>query len=126
MITIDNLYYFTDGETVNSKRLTTFTNDQIITTYGESEMIDLNLFDSGSSVNILIVKLYFYGVSNDNCRCNTDIKEIKGYYSEVFTIKCSGGYCYYIVGIINTKKKITIIFNSRYTSWLPEYNYFWY
>ena len=126
MITADNLYYYTDGKKVNQKTLTTFINDQIITTYKESEMIDLSIFEEATNAQILFVKHYFYGLYNKKYYCNTPIDELKGYYSEVFTIKYTLKYSYLVLGMIDytTKKlqlfliqnqtvdcKITIVFN---------------
>ena len=109
MITANNLYYYTDGKTVNQKLLTTFINDQIITTSKESEMIDLSIFEDFSIAHILIVKHYFYGLLNNDYYCITVINELKGYYSEVFTIKYSLAYSYLVLGIIDyTTKKLQL------------------
>ena len=107
MITTDTIYYYTDGATANQKSVTTFKNDQIITTYEESEMIGY-IFDSENLANVIFVKHYFYGILDDIYFCNTPINEIKGYYSEVFGIKCSLGTCYFIKGIINSDKKLQL------------------
>ena len=117
MITTDNLYYYTDGNTTNTKNIInmiTFLNDQIITTYEESEMNSLSHFESSSI--IIIIKHYIYSVSNDNFFCYTCIDELKGYYSEVFAIKCSSGYCYFIVGIITTLNKQLQLFLVQISS----------
>lgn len=58
MFTAENLYYYNDGNS-NKDNLYTFKDDQIITTYEESEMIIQSLFKS-DSIYLLMVKHYLY------------------------------------------------------------------
>ena len=107
MITTKNLYYYNDGKTESKKSLITFEDDQIITTYEESEMISLSLFE-GSFSNLLMIKHYIYAVNNGIYYCNNPIDVLKGYYPEVYALKCISGYCYFIIGIINLNKELQL------------------
>ena len=104
MITTTNIYSYTDGTTVNKKSLFTFQDEQIISTYHESEMIKLSLYDDGTSADILLIKHYVYSIMSGSYYCDVVVNELKGYYSEIFALKCVL-VCYFIVGNINSENK---------------------
>ena len=92
--------------------------DQIIATTQESEMISLGKFRyETSTANLLIVKHYVYAILNSQFFCYAKLNEIVGFPSQVIAIKCQEGYCYYVVGIINSNKELKLFLYKN-----PSYN----
>ena len=108
MITTTDIYSYTDGTKINKNSLFTFQNDQIISTYKESEMIKLSLYDDGTDADILLIKHYVYSIMSGSYYCNVIANELEGYYSEIFALKCVliKLTCYFIIGNINPENRI--------------------
>ena len=86
-----------------------FNNAQKINTEKELEMIHLGYFRDGTnSVHLLLIKQFIYAVNNGNYICDCSISDLIGYYSEIYAATCIG-MCYYVLGFINTEKKLKLL-----------------
>ena len=110
VFTCEKIYFYeiTDnGE--DFKVVHEFNSSEIISTEEEIEKINLGKFkDDSFDTILLIVKNYVYALKDNTCFCNAQLKEIEGYYSQIFPFKCADSQCYYIVGIINSSKQLLL------------------
>ena len=110
VFTYEKIYFYeiTDnGE--DFKVVHEFNSSEIISTEEEIEKINLGKFkDDSFDTILLIVKNYVYALKDNLYYCNIQLKEIEGYYSQIFPFKCDSSKCYYIVGIINSSKQLLL------------------
>ena len=111
IITFENIYFYTITEiSVNLKVVRTFTSDEKISTEEEIEKINLGKFNDNDSFDtiLLIIQNYVYALKYNLYYCHTQLKEIEGYFSQIFPFKCVNLKCYYVVGIINSSKQLLL------------------
>ena len=108
VITPTNLYYYNSNDESKSN-VHNFSGQQIINSEEESAMINFGYFRDGTNpVHLLLVKHYIYALYNGEYICDCSNEDLFGYYSEIYAITCTTGYCYYILGFINSDKKLQL------------------
>ena len=100
IITSNKLYYY-DSSTNTNKNITTFVQDQIVSTEKELEMISFGRFDSTDNPSLLLIKHFTYELTETGAiHCIKNLTDIAGYYSTfIIPIKCISTECFYIIGI---------------------------
>ena len=109
IITSNKLYYY-DSATNTNKNITTFVQDQIVSTEKELEMISFGRYGSTNTPNLLLIKHFTYAVTETGAiHCIKNLTDIASYYP-TFTIpiKCTSTDCFYIIGLTNLNKKLYI------------------
>jgi hypothetical protein len=90
-----------------------FDDNQRITTIEELDIVSFGKFkeDSDSAIaNLVIVKDYVYAILNGQYLCDYRLNEITNVLStEIIPYKCSYGFCYYIVGLIQNNKNLHLL-----------------
>ena len=104
IITADSIGYYNITSNI-SNSMYKFNESERITTIEESEMISFGVFKNNSVANLFIVKSYVYAVLNELYYCNKQLTEIIG-YSEIYPYECTLYTCFYVIGIINSSKKL--------------------
>ena len=111
----DNYYIITQKEIKfynKTKKTTeivkTFEGDQIITSQEVLKMISYGSFFQ--NLNLVSIKHYLYALSDSGyIHCIKKLTEIEYYYSSlIIPIKCSNQKCYFVIGLINSDKKLTL------------------
>ena len=108
-ITSNKLYYY-DSTTNINKNISTFVQDQIISSQRELEMISFGRYGSTGTPNLLLIKHFTYAVTETGTiHCIKDLTDIADYYSTfIIPIKCTTTDCFYLIGLTNLNKKLYI------------------
>ena len=104
IITVNTVYHYTSSSG-SLETFFSFVGNQIITSDSESEMISFGQFDNIS--HLLIFKNSVYAVFG-GIFCNIENDKINNYKSEIFPLKIINDYYYYIIGVINSEKKLIL------------------
>ena len=114
IITYDKIsFYNNDYNSITE--IYPFSNNQIISSEEELEMIYFGRFPQEGTPNLLIVKNFAYAIGEDGFfSCVQELTEIADYYNSfIIPIKCTLSKCYYLIGVTNLNKKLYLYLYSN-------------